>query len=160
VAAALGWPRVAFGDYVRSVARDRQLSESRVVLQELGAILIEELGWDQFCRSVLAQADWKPGESLVLDGIRHAEALVRLRSVVAPSEVLLVLVQAEVLTRTARLAERGAYDVSLEQTDAHSTEIEVGTMLPHLADLTVDGSHPVPRLVLTIVGWIRQRQSP
>ena len=159
VALSLGWPRVAFGDYVRSVAQSRQLPESRAELQALGATLIEEQGWEQFCRSVLGQANWKPGMSLVIDGIRHAEAVSALRLLVAPAEVLLVLIQADTAIRAARLAERGMPgDESLERMDTHSTEVQLGTVLPHMADLTVDGTRSLQEVVPMIVEWIRRRQ--
>jgi len=85
VAEALEWPRVSFGRYVRAVALDRGLdAESREVLQEVGESLITA-GWVPFCRAVLTQADWRPERSLVVDGIRHVEALQTLRALAAPS---------------------------------------------------------------------------
>ena len=160
VASSLGWPRVAFGDYVRSVARTQRLPESRSALQDLGATLIEEQGWDGFCRSVLAQADRKPGDSLVVDGVRHVEAIAALRPLLAPAELLLVFLKVEPTIREARLARRPRpAEDSLKPVDLHSTEVQLSAILPSLANLTVDGTRPLKDLVPTIVQWLHQRQA-
>lgn len=59
-AQTLGWARVGFGDYVRSVARQRGLDASRGTLQALGESLLAD-GSEGFCRDVLAQTDWRLG---------------------------------------------------------------------------------------------------
>lgn len=74
VAEALHWPCVSFGNYVRFVARSQGLVESREVLQAIGADLVEK-DVAEFARAVLAQADWRPGQSIVIDGIRHVTVL-------------------------------------------------------------------------------------
>jgi hypothetical protein len=91
VAGALGWPYVSFGEYVRQVARSRGLDWSRHVLQELGAALIGQ-DCEGFCRAVLGQTDWDPGQPLVIDGLRHVEAVDVLRQLVAPSTLLLIFI--------------------------------------------------------------------
>jgi dephospho-CoA kinase len=63
LAARLGIPRVSFGDEVRRVAAERGLPADRAVLQDLGEELIAA-GWDSFCRAVLAQGAWQPGQPL------------------------------------------------------------------------------------------------
>jgi cytidylate kinase len=103
VARRLGWPRVSFGDYVRAVARFRSASAAPVDLQELGASLIQEMGWEEFCRRVLAQADWAPGRPLVVDGIRHTGALATLRRLVCPTDLLHVHIDVSDQERQARL---------------------------------------------------------
>ena len=106
------------------------------------------------------QVDWEPGRSLIVDGIRHAEAVEVLRQLVAPSELLLVFIAVEEPTRRARLHQRSVTDYeTLQCLEVHSTETQVKTILPGIADLTVDGTQPVERLLQEIVNWVQQRVS-
>jgi hypothetical protein len=84
-------------------------------------------GWEEFCRAVLMQVHWEPGQPLVIDGIRHTEAVDALRQLVTPSEA-----------------------------EEHPIEVQVGTVLPEMADLIVDGARPVEDLLREMVTWIRQ----
>jgi len=155
LAERLGWPRVAFGDYVRSVAAERGIAATRDRLQSLGATLIEEQGWDGFCRSILEQARWHPGASIVVDGARHAEVAVSLKHLVAPAIFLLVLIKTDPGIRAGRIAERGAaYEYALPISETHSTEEQVGDLLPSLADLVIDGSQPSYQSVAAITEWL------
>jgi hypothetical protein len=130
------------------------------VLQEVGAALIEEQGWKAFCRAVLAQVEWEPGQSLVVDGIRHGEAMEVLRQLVTPSELLLVFIAVEEVTRHTRLHQRSITDDEAQQRlEVHSTETQVQTILPEMANFTVDGTRPVNNLVQEIAHWVRQRAS-
>ncbi len=155
VAERLSWPRVAFGDYVRGVAIQRGIAATRDRLQSLGATLIDEQGWEGFCRSVLGQAMWQPGASIVVDGARHAEVAVSLKHLVAPSIFLLVLVKTDPVVRARRIAERrAAYEYDLPIAATHSTEEQVGDLLPSLADLVIDGSQPSYQSVAAITEWL------
>ena len=155
LAQALNWPYVSFGNYVRSVALLRRLGESREILQEVGESLIQE-GWEQFCKSVLAQATWKPGEPLVVDGIRHIEALEMLRLLVVPSELLLIHIMVNELTRQARLDKRSPDDYAkMERIEDHSTEVQVKSQLPQIADLIVSGEKPTDDSIREILIWIQ-----
>jgi hypothetical protein len=138
------------------VAQGRGLDDSREVLQEVGATLIDQ-GWEEFCRAVLKQVDWEPGQPLIIDGIRHIEAVGVLRQLVAPSAFLLVFIAVDGLTRKERLRQRGVADhEDLQRTDAHQTEAQVRTMLPSMADLTVDGTRPIDGLLHDTVIWVQQ----
>ena len=156
VAEALNWPRASFGDYVRGLARERGLEESREVLQEIGASLVENP--DEFCLSVLMLADWKPGQNLVVDGVRHVKIIDALRRVTKPSRVFLVFVKIDERVRKKRLLDdRNAGKQVALGYEAHTTEADVNTVLPAMADLMADGAHPVPDLVNQIVAWIQER---
>jgi len=99
IAEARNLPRVSFGDFVRAEARRRGLDDtSREVLQGLGEVLIVE-GWEAFCAKVLDQAAWQPGQSLVVEGIRHAAAVHTLRAIVAPVPFVLIFLNADEETR-------------------------------------------------------------
>lgn len=158
VAKSLGWKYVSFGDYVRVVACQRGMGNSREALQNLGTSLIEELGRNNFCRSVLAQVNWTTGEDLVLDGIRHVEILDSLREVTKPSEVSLVFIKVEESDIKARAS--GKHPVQdRSRVGRHSTEEQVHSTLSDLADLNVDGRKPVEDLVREAVMWVRNRRS-
>ena len=158
IAKALRWPWVSFGDYIRHVARSRGLDCSRETLQYVGSTLIDQ-GWEGFCRAVLMQVNWEPGQPLVIDGIRHAEAVAALRQLVTPSKLVLVFITVNDPVREARLRQRGVIDrEQLRRAEEHPIEVQVGTVLPEMADLTVDGARPVEDLLQETVSWIRQHE--
>jgi dephospho-CoA kinase len=156
VAKELNWPYVSFGDYIRSVARFRGLPESRQVLQALGQSLIEE-GWEQFCRLVLNQVPWKPGQALVIDGVRHTEAIITLRRLISPAELLVIYISTSEAVRKIRAFERG--ETLVQDVQDHPTEIQVKNQLPQMADLIVDGDKPITEINQEIAKWFRQLRS-
>lgn len=155
VAAALGWPWTSFGGYVRMEAQHRGLDETRAVLQQVGEQLIAA-GWELFCQAVLAQAGWRPGQPLVIDGIRHVEGLQTLRDIAAPQSVLLILIDVPEMVRTVRLSARGVTGDEQQQDDRHASETQVNAILPQIANLIVDGTRPVEDLVHDITLWIER----
>ena len=156
VAETLDWPYVSFGDFVRTVAQSRGLGDSREALQEVGVSLIRE-GWTQFCRSVLNQITWRPGQPLVVDGIRHIEAVSELQKLVAPSEFLLVFVETSNPIREARLRTRKVADgEKLQHIESHSTEAQVKVFLAGMANLAVDGTQPIEELVQNVIFWLQK----
>jgi hypothetical protein len=142
---------------VRKIAKDEGLDEeSRDVLQELGARLVKS-GPEEFCRDVLAEFDWRSGEPLIVEGVRHAEIVKALRRVVAPLEVRLVFLEVTDVRRIERLQSRDSAVVErLKQVESHSTEKQVSTVLPGMADLRVSGDKSISELVLEIVTWVHQ----
>ena len=154
----LGWQYISFGDYVRTVARSRNLEESREVLQNLGASLID-LGVEKFCQSVLAQVNWKPLQPLVIDGIRHVEVVKILRRIISPLEFRLVFICIDEKILNARLNERNIIHYqNYQDIETHSTEVQVQNLLPTIADLTVDGTKKTEELVQEIVSWMQKSQ--
>ncbi len=155
VAKALNWPYVSFGNYVRTVALLRGLGESREVLQEVGESLIQE-GWEQFCKSVLAQTTWEPGEPLVVDGIRHVEAVEMLQLLIVPSELLLIHITLNEPTRKARLYKRSPADYAkMQSIEDHSTEVQVKGQLPQMANLIVSGERSTDDIIREILIWLQ-----
>lgn len=145
----LKWPYVSFGDEVRSITRRRGLNPSREVLQTIGEELVAK-GAKEFCEAVLAQAEWQPGQSLVVDGIRHLKIVGILRDVVRPSVLRLVYVKTADDVRESRLANGINEPEDIKRIEHHSTEQQVGTILPRLVDLTVDGEKPIGGLISEI----------
>lgn len=151
VADVLGAPRASFGDYVRSVAQQRGLKKSREVLQDIGESLVRE-DLEAFCKAVIAQSGWNGNGPLVIEGIRHLKVANALRHMISPVRFLLVFINADEQVREVRLQQR-AYNKgeSLRQADSHSTEKDVHTLIPKMADVIVDGTRPVDALVKEIL---------
>lgn len=137
LAADLKWKLASFGGFVRKIATNRGVEHTRESLQAIG----EELEADdptRFCRSVLDDAGWDAGESVVVEGIRHVSILNALKSLVAPQPVFLVYLEAPEDVRRTRLEERGAQEArSLSKAETHSTERDVISELPQLANLVL-----------------------
>lgn len=136
----LGGQFVSFGDFVRAAAAERGLDPSRAVLQDLGARLIAELGWQRFASAVLSP--WDRESPLVVDGIRHLEAVAAVRTCVAPFVFRLVFLDADLTLRKARLSGRPSDAENLPTIDAHSTEQAVHS-LRSAADLVLN-AHDSP----------------
>ena len=152
VASELGIAYASFGDYVRSVARERGLNDSdRNTLQNVGESLIQS-GWTEFCISVLEAANWNEGDSIVVDGIRHERAIATLKEITKPQSFRLVYVEVEDELRLKRL---GKDSSGMAKMDAHSTENDVKSTLKSMADKCVDGSRNVAHLVTEICEFIR-----
>jgi len=143
LASRLGWKRASFGDFVRSVAAQRRLEPTREVLQKIGEEL-EALDPAAFCKDTLTFASWNNGDPVVIDGIRHVRILENLKKIVVPQRLLFVYLDAEDATRKARFAKRESTDAEgLTAVESHSTELDVISKLPDLADLclsTDDGA--------------------
>lgn len=159
LAEALGWPRVSFGDHVRKVAESRTSDISRKSLQEIGASLVEE-GLVQFCRSVLAQSEWVPGQALIVDGIRHHEVIELLRELVKPSSLRIVFIDIDAVARESRSKDEDVTHEEIHQIDSHSTERQVNTIIKESADFVVDGAKPKEILLSEIIHWIQNTYHP
>lgn len=156
VAEALGWKRASFGDYLRDFAKGHGLETSRDVLQELGESLIHK-GVDDFCRSVLTHFEWRSGEPLVIDGVRHAVVVEALRRLVAPLELRLVFVEVAEKDRLKRLQRLEKEVVSrLPDFEQHSTEREVATTLRDIAEWRINGNRRPDEVVRDILGKVHQ----
>lgn len=137
----MGLKRVSFGDFVRSIARIRGMEPSRQVLQDIGAEL-ESQDAVAFCRNVLKAGGWNPGEPVVIDGIRHARVLSVLRELVAPVPIFFVFLDAENQSREQRLSQRDSINSeTLAVAESHSTEHDVISVLPDLADLRLSNDY-------------------
>ena len=147
VANSLNCNVTSFGDYLRDVAASFGLSEDIDSLHDIGEALIHE-GWSSFCRAVLDSGDWIPAHSLVVDGIRHPEAIKAIRSIVRPMPVYWVFLQLEKSARVQRLKKRD--NLAADEIDRLidiSNEDQRIDSLPRLADFVIDGELE-PRRVL------------
>lgn len=149
LADSFGWIRASFGDYVRTVAASQGLSNDVQVLQQLGEFLILSRGHEGFCRDMLASTTWTPGQSLVVDGVRHVDIRTALRDAISPMRFVHVHVQVREEEREARMRLRveGITSEQLAELERHSTEIDVPSLLAALADLIVDGELPTETII-------------
>jgi cytidylate kinase len=157
-----GWPKAAFGDYLRYLAEQRGLGVDRQSLQHLGEEQIV-LGWDGFCLAVLNHFKWRPGQGLVVDGIRHITAVSTLNRLICPQSVFLVHLAIDEEIRQNRLTIRDGKQAQWRKAENHSTEADVKEALPNAADMIVDATLPVDVLadkVLDALEPFASRQHP
>jgi hypothetical protein len=75
--------------------------------------------------------------------------------------VLLLFMQADHIIRRERFDRRGERaGCGLEQIESHSTEADVLTRLDGMADLSLDGSRPVVKIVDEVVSWLSALPTP
>ena len=152
VASKLGIARASFGDYVRSVACKRRLDENdRDVLQNIGESLVQS-GWTEFCTAVLDSVNWKTGDSTVVDGIRHKQAIETIKGITRPQPFRLIYVLAADELRLERLGKNSS---EMAKMDAHSTEADVKNVLQAMSDKSVDSSRDLKDLVAEICAFVR-----
>lgn len=152
---ALGWPGTSFSSWIREEASRRELPNDRRTLQDLGAQLIEELGWDVFCRQMLQHANLSADDApFIVEGLRHLGTLVGLRRVLAPVPVVLVHLDVSDKERLRRLESEGVDQAEAARWERHSTEIEVINRLPEAADLVVDADLPANQVANTVIAWL------
>jgi dephospho-CoA kinase len=126
----------SFGDAVRAEAARRGLPADRATLQGLGDELIAA-GWDAFVDTVVRQAHWDGIEPLVVDGVRHVEAVRALERRCAPHPVVVVFIEAAPDQRAQRLARRGVGDQDIVAADSHPNEADLPAVRDR-ADVVID----------------------
>lgn len=139
IAEELNCPWTGFGDYVRSVAiREGLNAEDRDQLQALGESLIQRHGFQWLCSEVISRANWTRDCPLVIDGIRHAEAIQAIGQLLPSHKTALVhlTIDSEEALR-ARTTERGIDLGRRAKWETHSTEQQVLSTLPGIANLVV-----------------------
>jgi len=158
LADTLGWKWVSFGEYVRKMARNQSFGNSREELQAVSDSLVQQ-GWESFCTSVLEEVQWTQSENLVVDGIRHCEAIETLRTLCYPAEVFLVYLSITQAQQLQRAKEKGISSISeLKHIESHSSEVQVYSNLRKMVDFVVDGNLPKHKLVQVITEWINKEK--
>ncbi|WP_368563149.1 hypothetical protein [Pseudoxanthomonas sp. UTMC 1351] len=140
-----------FGDLMRSEAIARLLDpDSREVLQDLGAQLIQEHGNTWLCEQVIARAKWDGAKPLIIDGVRHVSILDELRGLLGSHQVLLVHLD----LRDGVERSRDLDQISRSSAEQHSTEQDVIKSLPQRASLIVSADLPLEQVVDQIVEYL------
>jgi hypothetical protein len=161
IASRLRWPRVSFGDHVRTIVHARGLDATdRDICQDIGQELVDANA-PAFCRAVLSQADsaWNAGGNLIIDGLRHVEVASVLRDLVYPSTLKVILIETDLATRVARMAGNASPN-ELARWAEHPTEIQIAVGIRGIADLTVDGSQSLEIVVGEILSWLQGISAP
>lgn len=157
LSATLHSKRASFGDYFRIMAQRAGIDPTdRAKLQELGASVVAASPVS-LCEDLLRSVKWHPGETLIIDGIRHLEILNILRRLVAPMRLVLVYVRRD----AARLSSlhQSSDEESLTVFEKHSTEIQ-NDVLCAMSDITVSGEAKVDQIVeglLRLIGDLPKR---
>lgn len=155
IASILNWPYASFGAYIREEAARRGLKCTRQEQQDIGLELLRDP--EAFCRGVIDKSNWRPGQNLIVDGLRHKEIFDALRVSLSPTEVTEIYVNADASLREARLRERGeVHFQGILEIDAHPVEQQVVTALPQLATLTLDAHLPQALQVDKLVEFLIQ----
>lgn len=119
-------------------------------MQVLGASLVNK-NPTKFCRDVLNQFSWQPGDPLVIEGIRHIEILNTLNRILAPQHVELIYIELS----DNELKKRRSFSISTyaQGIDNHSTENEYD-LLRGNANLVIDGSESVEKIYGKISAYL------
>jgi dephospho-CoA kinase len=147
----LGWKRVSFGEFIlqKAKAAGRDF-EDRSTLQQIGTELIES-GWPNFVSAVLESADWNRGDPLIIDGIRHLEAISCITEFTKPLPVILIYVEIDESIRQQRVSNTENYD---PKTEDHDVELESKSSLREAANLVVCGSISQSAQIVQILDYL------
>lgn len=154
----LGWPRVGFGDFLRSELQRRGGDPlSREALQELGQSLVDS-DLEGFCRAVLSSCQFEAGGNLLIDGIRHVLIYRKLSEIVRPSLVRLIFLSADEERRLDRIEKRDDDGADFSRANNHRVEADLRNALPMIADATVDARQDLSEVVRQTLAAIHNWQ--
>jgi cytidylate kinase len=164
VADALHWPRVSFGDYIKSVAEEyHEDPNDRAVLQRLGqALVLADV--DDLVEKVLRQRPWANanGEgNLIVDGLRHAEVRHALVQKIRPNIFKHVFVTIDEDTRQQRVRDEDHIEPRiLMRYDQDITEAQIPRILREYRDIEVNGRLPSQIAAKEVVAKLGLLPSP
>lgn len=128
---------------MRAVATRRGIEGSRDALQALSNELLGEYGHSGLAELVIRSRHWDQKVPLIIDGVRHVEAIEAIRKILEPIPAHLVFIKTPNNVRMERIKLRDSTDIkTARQQDLHDTELEVSEQLRYLADAVVDGRKP------------------
>lgn len=144
---------VSFGDYVRQQARNRGIANpSREDLQNLGQQLVQT-NVVNLCRAVFKTVHFSSGDRLVVDGVRHIEALNAISTISAGQPIKLIYLHASMKVRESRELD-GNRPGTLDEIDAHPVEAQTNHEIKQLADLVMDAGRDVEESFSLILKWL------
>ena len=156
LAKKLNWRKTGFGDYLRQYSKKQGLDPTRETLQKLGVEKISQ-GWDSFCSDVLKFENWENGDDLIIDGIRHIDAIKTLEKITHPSILKLFYLQLDIDKRAERISNVTNFE-ELKKQETHSTETEVKTVLLERADLVLDSNLPISEISSQILKFLKMNK--
>lgn len=144
---------ISFGDYIRNIAKGRNLDYTdRDILRGIGEEQINR-GWLNFCQSVLDYHMYRDEELLVVDGVRHLGCLDGFRTLFPNSEIYVVYIDISEELSIKRQRNRGESKIYTYSGKIHMTEEQVDTTLPLIASLILDGNKDLPSLKKQLNEW-------
>jgi len=148
-------PFASFGDFVRKEAKRRGLSDpSREQLQVTG-LSLATTDMAAFCRAVLEDGGFVPGQGLVVDGIRHFSAVSTLRALVPDQPLKVVYLESSGEGRVGRSLLSRA---QLETLDSHAVESET-VAIRNIADFVLNTSGSVDESFSRLRTWVVQQST-
>lgn len=141
---------LSFGDVVRRRILTAKREPTRQNLQEMGLQLIAE-GWSTFVDDLLSDLTSDP-EVLIVEGIRHQEAIDALSERLPTRKLLLIYLEVCEDQQRHRLACLGETEGAL----SHDVERDVGD-LHATAGLVVSTEQPVEELVVRVRQIVERR---
>ena len=138
---------VSFGKYIRHIAKRSGRPTTRSFLQELGDSLYQKKGASGLLQGALEVAGIDQGETVVIDGVRHAEVLAEIRRRAGKS--IAVYLDADQKERYQRRRSQAADALSPEEfqvLECHAVEAEISD-LGRLCDFVIDASQPLAHLL-------------
>jgi hypothetical protein len=100
--------RISFGQWLRERVRNEGIQPNRRALQRRGQQMIEKHGALEFCLEVLGRLSPNvpiPNARFVIDGIRHREVLLALKSLIGEDHFRLIKIERNVAERRRLLIE-------------------------------------------------------
>lgn len=94
-----GWDVISTGDIIREMCRQEGLQTSRKSLQEFGARLLQEKGYDYLANIMLSKCP--NSDKVVFEGIRPLQVVNSIKK--ALPKVLIIFIEARATTREKRL---------------------------------------------------------
>lgn len=143
----VGSAQVEFGEVVRRQVSEAGMEPSRQSLQDMGQSLVAA-DWPSFVALLAGGVAGDP-DVLIIDGIRHVQALDALRAQFPNRRTVLVFLDSDDRQRQARLAERGEDASSL----SHPVERAIEDVR-NIADLVLPAAKTVAEHVQYIAAWL------
>ena len=154
VAEALKCPLASFGAFIRKTADQSGFPDpTRHQLQEIGDKLART-DIERFCKAVLDSAGFKPGSPLVIDGIRHLEALTAIRNLAPNQPLKLIYTESDLASRAKRA---GLTEDEMSTVDRHPVESQ-SAKLRSVSDLIVSTSHSLENSVAQILLFLASQK--
>jgi len=153
LAKELGLPFASFGDYVRKEATRNGLNNASSEQLQATGLSLAKTDMNGFCKAVLEEGGFIPGQGLVVDGIRHLTALSTLRALIPQQPVRLVYLETSVAERVKRSS---LSPDKLRKLDSHSVESET-VAIRNVADYVLNTSGSVDDCFSRLRSWALQQ---
>ncbi len=137
LAERIRWKHAGFGDYLRAeIKKCGGDPTSRETQQGMGQRMVVE-DPEGFCAAVLSYGDFRRGDNLLVDGVRHVEIFETLRKITNPEPVKLIFLAVGAEVQRTRIHLRSDYS-DLDRAGAHIVEAGLTKSLPELADVVIN----------------------